>query len=91
MICVHNVVAASAVVGLLGREGAVIRLTLIPFLYYALLPGALGYLIVWYPEKGLLNVGSLIVLVFAATAIALVVTLGRRQGSSPAEATRPRS
>ena len=45
MICVHNVVAASAVVGLLGREGAVIRKTLLPFLYYALLPGVLGYLI----------------------------------------------
>jgi lactate permease len=50
MICVHNVVAASAVVGLLGREGAVIRLTLIPFVYYALLPGAVGYLIVWYSQ-----------------------------------------
>jgi lactate permease len=36
MICVHNVVAASAVVGLLGREGVVIRLTLLPFIYYAL-------------------------------------------------------
>jgi lactate permease len=90
MICVHNVVAASAVVGLLGREGAVIRLTLIPFVYYALLPGALGYLIVWYPEKGLLNVGSLIVLLFAVTAI-LVVSLGRGQGSSPVDETTPRS
>ncbi|NOX53262.1 MAG: L-lactate permease [Planctomycetes bacterium] len=45
-ICVHNVVAASAVVGLLGQEGAVIRKTLIVFLYYALLPGAIGYAIV---------------------------------------------
>ena len=43
MICVHNVVAASAVVGLVGKEGAVIRLTFWPFLYYALLPGAVGY------------------------------------------------
>ncbi|HMP06435.1 MAG TPA: L-lactate permease, partial [Lacipirellulaceae bacterium] len=40
-ICVHNVVAASAVVGLAGQEGAVIRKTLIVFLYYALLPGLL--------------------------------------------------
>ena len=46
MICVHNVVAASAVVGMLGREGAVIRMTLIPFVYYALLPGLVGFLIV---------------------------------------------
>jgi lactate permease len=47
MICVHNVVAASAVVGLIGREGAVIRKTLIPFVYYALVAGLLGYAIVW--------------------------------------------
>ncbi len=44
-ICVHNVVAASAVVGLLGREGAVIRKTAICFLYYALLAGILGMLV----------------------------------------------
>jgi lactate permease len=46
MICVHNVVAASAVVGLVGREGLVIRKTLIPFVYYAGLAGVLGYAIV---------------------------------------------
>jgi len=46
VICVHNVVAASAVVGLVGREGLVIRKTLPAFLYYALLPGCLGYAIV---------------------------------------------
>ena len=57
MICVHNVVAASAVVGLLGREGSVIRLTLLPFVYYALLPGAIGYSIVFYADKGFLNAG----------------------------------
>ena len=77
MICVHNVVAASAVVGLLGREGAVIRLTIVPFVYYALLPGALGYLIVWYPETGLLNAGSIVALGIAATAAYLIVRHGR--------------
>ncbi len=77
MICVHNVVAASAVVGLLGREGAVIRLTFVPFVYYALLPGALGYLIVWYPETGLLNAGSIVALGIAATAAYLIVRYGR--------------
>ena len=46
MICVHNVVAASAVVGMLGREGAVIRMTLMPFVYYALVPGVIGFIIV---------------------------------------------
>ena len=45
MICVHNVVAASAVVGLLGREGLIIRRTFFPFLYYALLAGILGLIL----------------------------------------------
>ena len=64
MICVHNVVAASAVVGLVGREGLVLRKTLIPFAYYALLPGALGYSILWSAERGLANAG-----VFVAVAV----------------------
>ena len=69
IICVHNVVAASAVVGLLGREGAVIRKTLVPFFYYALLPGALGYSIVWYSELGLFNLGTVIAAVIAISAV----------------------
>jgi lactate permease len=48
MICVHNVVAACAVVGLLGREGLIIRQTFLPFVYYAGITGAIGYLIVWW-------------------------------------------
>jgi lactate permease len=59
-ICVHNVVAASAVVGLVGKEGTVIRKTLIVFTYYALLPGALGYAIVWSSTKGPVNAGSIL-------------------------------
>ncbi|MCB1205814.1 MAG: L-lactate permease [Verrucomicrobiae bacterium] len=46
-ICVHNVVAAAATVGLLGREGLVIRRTLVVFVYYAALAGLLGLAIVW--------------------------------------------
>lgn len=42
MICVHNVVAASAVVGLLGREGLLIRKTLIPMTYYLVLSALIG-------------------------------------------------
>jgi len=42
MICVHNVVAASATVGLLGREGALIRRTLIPTAYYLFATGVIG-------------------------------------------------
>ena len=81
MICVHNVVAASAVVGLLGREGAVIRLTLIPFVYYALLPGSLGYFIVWRSQTGWLNAGSVVALLIATTAIYIIARYGRRPTS----------
>ena len=73
MICVHNVVAASAVVGLLGKEGAVIRMTVVPFVYYALLPGATGYAIVSYATSGLLNAGTLLVLAIAAGAVTTIV------------------
>ncbi len=48
MICVHNVVAASATVGLLGQEGALIRKTLIPTAYYLVAAGVLGCLAAWY-------------------------------------------
>ena len=44
MIAIHNVVAASATVGLLGREGETIRKTILPTLYYILAAGALGLL-----------------------------------------------
>jgi lactate permease len=42
MICVHNVVAASATVGLVGREGDLIRKTLVPMGYYVVQAGLLG-------------------------------------------------
>lgn len=44
MICVHNVVAASATVGLFGQEGTLIRRTLIPTTYYLVAAGLLGSL-----------------------------------------------
>jgi lactate permease len=43
MICVHNVVAASATVGLVNREGAIIRMTLIPMTYYIIQGGLIGF------------------------------------------------
>lgn len=42
MIAIHNVVAASATVGLLGREGATLRKTALPTLYYLLATGLIG-------------------------------------------------
>lgn len=43
MICVHNVVAASAVVGLSGKEGEIIRKTLGPAILYGILAGVAGF------------------------------------------------
>jgi lactate permease len=42
MIAIHNVVAASATVGLLGREGSTLRKTILPTLYYLAVIGVLG-------------------------------------------------
>ncbi|WP_311174066.1 L-lactate permease [Halobellus ordinarius] len=44
LIAIHNVVAALAVVGLVGEEGRVIRLELIPLVYYATFTGILTML-----------------------------------------------
>ena len=44
MICVVNVVAATSVVKLHGREGGVIRFTLPPMVGYCLLAGVIGLL-----------------------------------------------
>jgi lactate permease len=78
MICVHNVVAASAVVGLVGKEGTVIRKTLLPFTYYALFAGSIGYSIVWYSQKGIFNIGSLIAVFIVALAIYIIATNNKR-------------
>jgi lactate permease len=41
---VHNVVSASATVGLVGLEGLIIRRTIMPMLYYVTFAGLLGLL-----------------------------------------------
>lgn len=46
MIAIHNVVAASATVGLLGREGATLRKTILPTLYYLVAAGIIGIILV---------------------------------------------
>ncbi|MEM6631090.1 MAG: L-lactate permease [Bacteroidota bacterium] len=47
MIAIHNVVAASATVGFLGKEGAVLKKTLLPTLYYVLFVGLLGLMAIY--------------------------------------------
>jgi lactate permease len=88
MICVHNVVAASAVVGLLGREGWILRKTLIPFVYYATLTGGLGYWIVWQSSKGWFNLGTATVAT-VATVMILTIIASRRQRPLGSQATPP--
>ncbi len=46
MIAIHNVVAASATVGFLGKEGMVLRKTILPTLYYILVVGILGLILI---------------------------------------------
>ncbi len=46
MVAIHNVVAASATVGLLGKEGSVLRKTFLPTLYYILLAGLIGLIMI---------------------------------------------
>ncbi len=47
MICVLNVVAAASVVGLLGKEGAIIRMTLGPMLFYSFAAGTIGLILAY--------------------------------------------
>jgi lactate permease len=71
MICVHNVVAASSVVGLAGKEGAVIRQTILPMTYYALTAGSIGYIILY----GIgFNLGTIFTLGIVSTAVYIIAT-----------------
>lgn len=47
MIAIHNVVAASATVGLLGQEGATLRKTILPTIYYVLCTGIIAMVVLY--------------------------------------------
>ena len=47
MIAIHNVVAASATVGLLGQEGLTLRKTILPTIYYVSVVGCIGMLMIF--------------------------------------------
>lgn len=78
IICVHNVVAASAVAGLVGQEGAVIRKTLLAFCYYALMTGAIGFGIVNL-AGGALNAGFAVMLAIVAVFAYYIIKYNRPQ------------
>ena len=46
MIAIHNIVAASATVGFLGKEGMVLKKTIAPTIYYLVVAGVLGLILV---------------------------------------------
>lgn len=53
MVCVHNVVAASTVVGLSGQEGTIIKRNILPATIYAIVVGIVGYLLAYVIMPGL--------------------------------------
>jgi lactate permease len=53
LICVFKIIAASATVGLDGKEGLLIRRTAIPMIIYGLVVGIAGFLLVYYIVPGL--------------------------------------
>ena len=48
MIAIHNVVAASATVGLLGKEGITLRITILPTIYYLTFSGLIVVLLIYF-------------------------------------------
>lgn len=81
MVSVHNVVAAAATVGLLGKEGHIIRRTIIPMVVYSLLAGSVAYMWVWGPG---FNTGT-IVFALCLIGIAVAITVAARRPPTPNE------
>ncbi|HIV81552.1 MAG TPA: L-lactate permease [Candidatus Salinicoccus merdavium] len=77
MICVHNVVAASAAVGMIGKEGTIIAKLLIPTAFYLVFAGAIGF--VWINGIGL-NIGTILVLIVLAVIIGFILRSYRKIG-----------
>lgn len=81
MICVHNVVAASSSAGLIGKEGNLIRKTLIPMTFYVIFAGGIGYVAI----NGIgLNPGT-IVLTGVAVFIITFLVKGQKQNKFEVE------
>ncbi|MDR2726128.1 MAG: L-lactate permease [Candidatus Adiutrix sp.] len=52
MICIHNIVAVGAVVGMTGKEGLFLRKTFWPFLLYGTVSGLIALFLVFGPGAG---------------------------------------
>ncbi|WP_010147593.1 L-lactate permease, partial [Serinicoccus profundi] len=77
-VAIHNIIAASATVGLLGREGDLIRKTALITAYYCLAAGAISYL--WIYGIGF-NLGLLQLVLLVALLVGLTVYVHRRERS----------
>ena len=76
MVTVHNVVAAAATVGLIGREGDLLRKTVIALGYYLLAAGALAMLLV----AGLgANIGTVLLGLLLVLGVWVVVAARRER------------
>ena len=53
MVCIHNIVAVSATVGLVGMEGVIIRRNVIPMLLYGLIVGTAGLIFTYVVFPGI--------------------------------------
>jgi lactate permease len=53
MVCIHNIVAVSATVGLVGMEGVIIRRNVIPMLIYGLIVGTVGVIFTYVMFPGM--------------------------------------
>ncbi len=47
MICIHNIIAVCATVGLTGMEGVIIRRNILPAIIYAIIAGVVGILLIY--------------------------------------------
>ncbi|CAN5174484.1 L-lactate permease [soil metagenome] len=72
MITVHNIVAASATVGLVGREGDLIRKTILPTIYYCLFAGGLS-LVAIYGLGANLSTAWLLILLMTLAGVVLAM------------------
>ncbi len=87
MVAVHNVVAASATVGLVGREGEIIRRTSVPMLVYSLTAGALAFIGI----NGLgANAGTVVLSTVLVGLIVAIIMIRRSPGRDLAPVAQSR-
>lgn len=83
-VAIHNIVAASATVGLLGREGDFLRKTVLVTAYYCVAAGCIAYLML----NGFgLNLGTFMLVALLAALAATAVWVTKRGDRPPLKTT----